>query len=564
VTTNDRPWLKSYDAWVEADIDFPEVSCTQMTEKIFERYPDRAALHFLGTTIDFRRFKDLSLRFADYITQSGCQPGDVVAINLPNIPQYLIAQAGCLLAGVAATGLSPLLTPKEMAYQINDSGAKALVTLDAIFEKRLLKIKDQLPDLDLVVATGVLDFAPPIKRFLGKLLKKVPSGKICPIEGKSIITFNRIIKEYLPQKPDLKVSPDDTALIQYTGGTTGVPKGAVLTHRGLVANLIQATQWVELKEGSEVYCSAFPFFHLAGLAFGLSGLGIGSTQILIPTPRDTRHICKEMTRYRPSVLCNVPSLYQMLLNEPLFKDLDFSGLNLCISGAAPFPTDSLKALDEVVGAGKVVEVYGMTETSPLITMNPYKGKKKIGSIGVPLQNTYVKLADLQGGKTEVAPGEPGELIVRGPQVMKEYFNRPQETAKTIKEFQGAAWLYTGDVAVMDEDGFFTLVDRAKDMLIVSGYKVFSKEVEETLQQHPLVEICAIVGIPDPKKPGSELVKAVIQLTAEKAGQDLAQSKQKILEYCRENMAPYKVPKIIEFMDELPLTAVGKVDKKLLR
>jgi long-chain acyl-CoA synthetase len=564
VTNNDRPWLKSYDAWVEPDIDLPEVSCTDLVDEIFERYPDRAALHFLGTSIDFKRFKDLSLRFTDYLVQNGCQPGDVVAINLPNIPQYLIAQAGCLLAGVAATGLSPLLTPKEMAYQINDSGAKALVTLDAIFEKRLLKIKDKLPKLDLVVATGVLDFAPPIKRFLGNLLKKVPRGKVCPIEGKSVITFNRVLKECLPQKPELQVGPDDTALIQYTGGTTGVPKGAVLTHRGLIANMFQATQWVQMKEGSEVYCSAFPFFHLAGLAFGLSGLGKGSTQILIPNPRDTRHICKEMARYRPSVLCNVPSLYQMLLNEPLFAGLDFTSLKMCISGAAPFPTDTLKALDKTVGAGKVVEVYGMTETSPLITMNPYKGRKKIGSIGLPIQNTYVKLADLQAGTTEVAPGEPGELIVRGPQVMKEYFNRPEETAKTIKEFGGVTWLFTGDVAVMDEDGFFTLVDRAKDMLIVSGYKVFSKEVEETLQQHPHVEICAIVGVPDPKKPGNDKVKAVIQLAAEKSGQNSPQGEQEIMEYCRENMAPYKVPKIIEFMEELPLTAVGKVDKKLLR
>jgi acyl-CoA synthetase (AMP-forming)/AMP-acid ligase II len=275
-------------------------------------------------------------------------------------------------------------------------------------------------------------------------------------------------------------------------------------------------------------------------------------------------VVKEMEKYRPTVTYNVPSLYMMLLEEPGFKKLDFSQLKVAISGASPFPAESIRELEAVIGAGKVLEGYGMTETSPAITTNPRLGAKKIGSIGLPVPNTRVRLMDLETGSQQVPIGEEGEIVVAGPQVMSGYLNKPEESKIALREHDGEIWLHTGDVARMDEDGFFFIVDRAKDMLSVSGFKVFSREVEEKLYEHPDIDLCAIIGVPDPKRPGSEIVKLIVQLIPTTKGRDVEEIKQDILEFSRENMSPYKVPKIIEFVDELPLTPVGKVDKKALR
>jgi acyl-CoA synthetase (AMP-forming)/AMP-acid ligase II len=421
----------------------------------------------------------------------------------------------------------------------------------------------------------VADFLPPVKRFLGKLLKKVPTGKVEPIAGKKVVWFKDVLRDHPAEKLNIDLSGDDICLLQYTGGTTGPSKGTILTHANLIANTFQYAQWFdedsnaksrieEVELGKEVVCSGFPFFHQAGLAIGMLNMGFATTQILVPDPRNTDNICRDLRKYRPTVLVNVPTLYQMLLENPMFKTIDFSGCKYCLSGAAPFGVDSILALEKVVGEGKVIEVYGMTETSPLITMNPLKGRKKIGSVGIPIQNTRVKIVDVETGTKEIPLGEPGEIIVNGPQVMKGYHNKPEATAKTKKEFQNETWMYTGDIAKMDEDGFIYIVDRAKDMLLVGGFNVYSKEVEETLYEIPDVEFCAIVGLPNPEREGSEIVKAVIQLATNSRQKDKPALEKAITAYCRENMAPYKVPKIIEFVDEIPLTSVGKVDKKSLR
>ncbi len=564
MTYDSKPWLKSYDEGVSPDIDIPDTTFAELLGKSFSDFADRPAMHFMGATIKFGKLDELSRRFATFLAEIGCGPGDVVGINLPNIPQYMIAHAGAIRAGCAVTGVSPLLTPKEMTYQINDCGARVLVTLDAIFEQRVTKIADKTPELTHVVAAGIADFMPPAKRVLGKLLKKVPTGKISPLPGKTILTFKQLLGKYPDRAPDAKITPEDNCLIQYTGGTTGMPKGTELTHRNMVSNLLQAEEWASFERGGEIYLSGFPYFHLAGLSVGMNSLALGNTQILIPDPRNTKHMCKEFVRYSPTQMANVPSLYQMLVAEPEFKLLDFSSLKSCLSGAAPFPVESLKALEELVGEGKLVEVYGMTEASPLLTSNPFKGPKKIGTVGIPIQGTVVKLVDLDTGTTEVPLGEEGEVIARGPQIMKGYYNKPDETDHALREFQGEKGLHTGDVAKMDEDGFFTVVDRAKDMLIVGGYKVFSREVEETLYGHPAVKFCAIVGLPNPDRPDSEIVKALIQLDPSHQDKDRGDVEKDIAAFCQENMAPYKKPKKIEFVDELPLTAVGKVDKKALR
>ena len=559
-----KPWLQSYDPWVEPEIKIPDETYVDLLERAICHDPDRAAFHFLGSTYYYRDLDRLSGSFAGYLADRGCVPGDVVGVNLPNTPQYLIALAGILRAGCVASGVSPLLTPKEMASQINDTSVKCLVTLDAIFENRVQKIRNDIPSLKICIVTNIIDFLPPHKRFLGKLLKKVPVGKVDLIAGKEIVSFMDVVRNYGASRPKVRIDPDDTCLIQYTGGTTGLPKGAVLTHRNLVSNIIQATQWFDLKLGGGVACSGFPFFHQAGLYLGLTTMAMSYTQCLIPDPRNTDHVCKEISKYRPFIMLHVPSLYQMLVDNPAFAKIDFSSCKVCISGAAPFSKEAITALEAIVGAGKVVEILGMTEASPVITMNPCKGTKKLGSVGLPLQSTRIKVVDVETGTVEVPVGEVGELIVHGPQVMKEYHNKPEETANSLRKYQQETWLYTGDVVRMDEDGYVFIADRSKDMLIVGGYKVFSREVEDVISQHGAVQFCAIIGMPDPKRPDSQVVKAVIELTAPAMEKDPETIKQELLDHCRENLTPYKVPKVIEFTDAMPLTAVGKVDKKALR
>ncbi|MFH1887875.1 MAG: AMP-binding protein [Pseudomonadota bacterium] len=560
----DRFWVKSYDPGVPMDIEIPDKTFVDHLEEGITNNPDRAALHYMGFTMTFGELDEATRRFGRFLKDQGLSAGDVVGINLPNVPQYLIALAGSHRAGLATTGISALLTSKELAHQLNDSGAKVLVIMDMLFEQNLAKIADQVPGLKVVLPTSVGDYLPPVKRFLGNLLKKIPRGATGPLPGKKVIPFKEVMANTPAVLPRVDIKPSDVCLIQYTGGTTGLPKGVELTHANLVANIAQGMTWTEFKMGSDVFCSGFPFFHQAGQVFGMVAMVTGNTQCLIPDPRNTGHIAGEIRTRGATVIANVPTLYRMLLDDPKFCALDFSKVRACISGAAPFSPEAIRALEDVVGKGKVLEVYGMTETSPLITVNPYLGRKKVGSVGLPLPNTLVRIVDVETGKTEMPVGQEGELVVNGPQVMVGYHNKPDETAHAVREHGGKLWLHTGDVARMDEDGFVFIVDRAKDMLNVGGYKVFSREVEDGLYQHPAVSYCAIVGLKNPKRPESDIVKAVIQLNAEYSGKDPEALKAEILEFCKKNMSPYKIPKVVEFTEAIPLTAVGKVDKKMLR
>ena len=562
--TQEPFWKKSYDPGI-ADLDPAkwETSYVEAVEPIFERFPNKTAFAFMGVKVTFKELGRYANRFAHMLLANGLKKGDVVGIDLPNIPEYLIAWLGTLRAGCVVSGISPLLSAEEMKYQLKDSNAKGLVTLDAIFAARLVEIIDDLPELKLVATTSVGSFLPAIKRVLGQLLKKIPKGKVTPLPGRLVVDMKRVVNEpqYSADNPEVNITPDDVAYIQYTGGTTGSPKGAMLTHRNAVSDLLIVQHWLGWEEGKGLALSGFPFFHIAGLFFNENCIYLGWTQILIPNPRDTGHICKELAKYRPTALVNVPSLFQMLLDDPKFKKLNYSKLDNCISAAAPFPEDSQKELESIVGQGKLLEVYGMTETSPLTTMNPSKGKKKLGSIGLPLINTDLRLVDPDTGKV-AAVGEPGEICVRGPQVMIGYYNNPEETKLVFDE---DGYFHTGDVAVQDEDGYLRIVDRTKDMLIVGGFKVFSKKVEEIMTEHPAIEMIALIGVPNPERPGSELVKALVTIRPDyKAGGDKEAIKADILKMAKDKLAPYEVPKQIEIREELPLTAVGKVDKKVLR
>ncbi len=561
---SERFWTKSYDPGI-TDLDPAnwETSYVEAVKPTFKNYPDKAALAFMGVEVTYKELDTYANRFANMLIANGLQKGDVVGINLPNIPEYVIAWLGILRAGCVVSGVSPMLSAEEMEYQLKDSNARGLVTLDAIFEGRLLGIVSNLPDLKLVVTASVGGFLPAIKRVLGQLLKKIPKGKVTPLPGRVVVDMKSAIKDpqYSAEHPDIEITPDDIAYIQYTGGTTGSPKGAILTHRNAVSDLLIVQNWLGWEMGKGVALSGFPFFHLAGLFFDANCIYLGWTQVLIPDPRDTDHICKELAKYRPTALVNVPSLFQMLIGDPRFKEIDHSNLDRCISAAAPFPEESQKKLEQIVGKGKLLEVYGMTETSPLTTMNPSKGEKKLGSIGLPLINTDIRLKDPGTGKV-VAVGEPGEICVKGPQVMVGYHDKPEETNAV---FDQDGYLHTGDVAIQDEEGYLRIVDRTKDMIIVGGFKVFSKRVEEVLNEHPAIEMIALIGMPNPERPGSELVKAFVTVRPDYAfdGDEEALI-QGILTMAKEKLSPYEVPKYIEIREELPLTAVGKVDKKVLR
>ncbi|MFO8017412.1 MAG: AMP-binding protein [Promethearchaeia archaeon] len=531
----------------------------------FETYPNRNALSFLGVEITFRELDKYSNQFANMLLDKGFQKGDIVAIAMPNIPEYIIAIVGGLKAGCTVSGVSPLFSDVQMEYQLNDLGSSGrkicLVTLDAIFEERVTKIHHLIKQIKLVVAGNLGDFLPAYKRFLGKLLNKIPKGKVTPLPEKEVLDFhNDILNTYPHTAVNVEVDNEDIAFIQYTGGTTGTPKGAKLTHKNILSDLLIVQEWLGWEEGKGTALSGFPFFHIAGLFFCENCLYLGWQQCLIPDPRDASHICDEIEKYKPTALVNVPSLFQILLKEPEFKELDHSNLEFCISAASPFPVESQEKLEAIIGEGKLLEVYGMTETSPLTTMNPAHGEKKLGSIGLPLLNTELKLVAPDTGE-EVPIGEPGEICVKGPQVMKGYLNKPEETEKAI---DSEGYMHTGDVAIMDEEGYLRIVDRTKDMINVSGYKVFSTKVEDTLSKHPAIDMIALVGVDNPERPGSEIVKAYIKLTAEYEETPAEEVKADIIEYAKEHCAPYEVPKIIDISKEMPMTGVGKIDKKILR
>jgi len=564
---NSRFWKQSWDDRLDdLDPEEFEISLPEAFFDTFENYSDKLAMSFQGLEITYGDLDQKSNKFAQMLIDNGFNKGDIIGINVPNIPEYLIATMGILKAGCIVSGVSPLLSDVQMHYQLNDLGAGekkvALVTLDAIFAGRLINIASKLPDLKLVITTSVVGSFPKEQQAKIKAVKDIPSGEVTPLDGITVLEFwDDVIAKYSDEPLDLDISPDDVAFIQYTGGTTGPPKGAMLTHRNLVSNLKVISAWLGWEKGTGVGVSGFPYFHAAGLCVCLSNIMNAYLQVLIPDPRDTATICNEIKKYKPTFLVNVPSLYQLLLNVKKFKRLDFSNLTLCMSGAAPFPVESQQQLESIVGEGKILEVYGMTETSPITTMNPFEKPKKLGSIGIPVLNTEIKLIDPDSGE-EIPLGEPGEICVRGPQVMKGYYNKPEETAKAIDK---DGYMHTGDVGVMSEDGFLRIVDRTKDMIIVGGFKVFSAKLEDSLSNHPAVGMVATIGVPNFDRPGSEIVKAIIQINPDfEYDGDEESLKEDITSFAKENCSPYEVPKIIEFAEELPLTTVGKVDKKVLR
>jgi len=543
----EKPWLKSYDKGVSPSLTYPNISYGQLIRKAFDAVPERAALIYMGREITFREFDALTSQFAAYLTKGGLKPGDIVAVHSLNIPAAFIAIAGIQKAGFVYSGINALLKPEEIEYQLNDSGAKALLTMD-IFMGAVGQIIGRTGVKTVLVASPK-DYVPGVPPAPANL------GSFPGIEVKS---FLEAIEGMPISLTSTALDPDSPCLMMYTGGTTGPPKGAILTHNNMVHHIVQMTHWFGMGIGEYVFASAFPVFHQAGNFLAMWAMTMGATNVLIPNPRDLQHIISVMKNYRPSAVINVPTVFLELMKQPAFRELDFSGVRWFMSGAAPFPADNIKEFEAIVGAGKLVEVCGMTETSPVYTSLPYRGVKKIGSIGLPLSDTEIKLVDPATGNI-VPPGEAGELVVRGPQVFtKGYHNKPDETANALRD----GWMYTGDICIMDTDGYFFIVDRLKDMVSVSGYKVFTRQIDDILIEHPDVDVAATVGIPDPKRPGSEIVASAIIL---KPGREKDEAmREKIIAYMKDKVAPYKVPKVIQFTDQLPMSSVGKILKRELR
>ena len=562
-----RFWRQNWDPWVkDLNSEEFEMSYIELIKPTFEEFSDRMALEYYGVEITFEELDKYSNQFANMLNKNGFKKGDIVGINLPNVPQYPIAALGTLKAGCIISGVSPLLSAVQTQYQLSDLGTSgkkiALLTLDSSYVEKIVKIAEDIDQLKMVITTNVASFLPEINEDLLKTYGEVPQVEISSIKGKIVFDFHKdILEKHLSEHKHVHCTPDDIGWIQYTGGTTGLPKGAMLNHRGRVSNVISFVRWLNWEKGKDIGCSAFPFYHIAGLNTCEIDMYAACSQLLILNPRDTDYIIKLFEKYKPTFISNVPSLYQLLMKNPKFKELDHSNIDSCLCAASPFPKESQAELESIIGKNKLLEVYGMTELSPVATMNPYQGTKKLGTIGLPMQNIELKIVNTETG-LEVPLGEAGEIWVAGPLVMPGYFNKPEETEKAIDK---DGYMHTGDIGIMDEDGYIRIVDRKKDMIIVGGYKVFSAKIENVLSKHPAVGMIALIGTPNPDRPGSEIVKAYIQIHPNyEYNGDNEVVREDLIKFAKKNCAPYEVPKIIEIVDELPLTPVGKIDKKALR
>jgi len=541
-----KPWLKHYDDHVPEHLEYENKPYAVKFREVVEKVGDNIALIYMDNIITFKEVDRLSNQLAAYLIEIGLKPDDVVGLHALNIPANYVAMVAVQKAGCVSTGLSPLLTPHEMEHQLNDSGAKLVLTMDLLFGA-IAAVADKC-DFSTVIVAGTTDFMP----------GEFPPVQVQEIPGKTVVSFFDAI-EGMPEDPVLVPrTMDDTIFIMYTGGTTGPAKGAVLTQANFMANCQQTLTWADEPGcNGEVGISAFPMFHMAGLAMAAGLLQGGMGQICVPNPRDLDFIINAIEKHNPTSIINVPTIFFELLKKPEFRALDFSNIGYCISGAAPMPPDSIVEMESVVGENKFIELYGMTETSPVSVCNPRYGMKKVGSVGLPYPDTELKLTDPETDEP-VPLGDTGEICVRGPEVMKGYFNKPEETANAVRD----GWMHTGDLGRMDEDGYLYVVDRLKDMVIVSGFKVFTRELDDELDKHPDVEMSATFGFPDPNRPGSERVMAAVVLKPgiEKSDEE----KEKILAYLRDTVAPYKVPKVLNFYDTLPTSAVGKVLKRELK
>jgi long-chain acyl-CoA synthetase len=552
----DRPWIRHYQPGVPATVDYPDTTLPDLLDQAAEKFPDKIALRFFvnpklpPATMTYRALQEGTRRFATALFQMGVRKGDRVAVMLPNCPQFVVAFYGILRIGAIAVNTNPLYVSREMKEQFADSGCETVILLSQFFPK-LREIHAATKVKRVIVVDIASSFGFPFRQIIH--LKQRQTGDYVKVKPQSdIFFFERLLLHYPPMPPGADLRPSDVALFQYSGGTTGTPKACMLTHRNLVANTLQVAAWfVGAREGNEVFMGAIPFFHVYGMtACMLYAVHAGSEIVLLPRPRPVDDVMTLLQKSRTTIFPGVPTLYAAINNHPDVKEFDLSSVKYCISGSAPLPIEVAETFERLTG-GHLVEGYGMSEMSPVSHCNPLEGGRRKGSIGIPVSDTDARVVDLET-REPLPVGQEGELCVRGPQVMSGYWNRPVETEHMIRD----GWLHTGDLAKMDEDGYFYIVGRAKEMIICGGLKVLPGEVENVLYMHPAVAEAVVAGVPDEYR--GETVKAYVVL---KEGPTVTE--REIIDFCRIHLAAFKAPTAVEFRAELPKSLVGKVLRRIL-
>ncbi|UOE96527.1 long-chain-fatty-acid--CoA ligase [Alkalihalobacillus sp. LMS39] len=547
----EKPWLNHYPEEIPETIAYEDRTLFSYLKEAAEETPDKKLLHFLGKELTFHEVYTQSKQFANQLSSIGVKKGDKVAIMLANTPQSVICYYGALMIGAVVVQTNPLYVEREIEHQLNDSGAKVIVCLDLVYS-RVAKVRENTP-LEYVIVTGIKDYLPFPKNLIYPFIQKKKMGiKIDVQYDNQTLNLMDFLKQGSVKEPLVEMTPsEDLALLQYTGGTTGPAKGVMLTHENLVVNTTQCLHWMyKSKKGEEVFLAVLPFFHVYGMTVIMNSAIMFRSKMIILPKFDPKDVLKAIQKHKVTVFPGAPTMYVSLINEPTIKEYDLSSIETCLSGAAPLPLEVQQKFEKLTG-GKLVEGYGLTETSPVAVSTPIWGKRKEGSIGVPWPDTDVAILSAETGEF-AQPKEVGEVMVRGPQVMKGYWNRPEATAATFKD----DWFLTGDMGYMDEDGYFYIVDRKKDMIIAGGFNIYPREIEEVLYEHESIQEAVIIGVPDPYR--GETVKAFVVL---KDGHSVTEAE--LDQYCRKNLAAYKTPKLYEFRDELPKTLVGKILRRVL-
>ena len=546
-----KPWQKFYDAGVPASVDYEPITVPQAFFRAAEEFADQTAVTFQGFTLTYSALADMVRRCATVLDGFGVKKGDRVAIHLPNLIPCVAAYYAVLSLGGVVVMNNPLYSDRELSHQFNDSGAKVLITLD-LLANRMIGLKP-LTSIRQIIYTSIGDYLPFPKSMLFPLVgkKKGLAADVKP--APDVYKWKDVISRTAPNPPEVEVSLSDSAMFQYTGGTTGVSKGVILTHDNLSKNVQQIKAWFPgFEKGREIMLGALPFFHVFGMNTAMNlALCAGWNLILVPKPQPTE-LLEAIRKFKPTFAPLVPTMYIGILNHPDLAKTDMTCIKGCFSGSAPLPVEVIKEFEKVTGA-VIVEGYGLTESSPVVTINPFSGTRKVGSIGIPMPDTQVRIVELALGEDDVPIGDRGELLVKGPQVMKGYWKKPDETASAIQ----GGWLFTGDIATMDEDGYLYIVDRKKDMIISGGYNVYPRDIDEVFHAHPKVKEVCTIGIPHTTR--GEAVKVFIVL---RDGEE--STSEEMMEFCKEKLAKYKWPVEIEFRTELPKTQVGKILRKDLR
>ncbi len=545
-----KPWLQKYEMGIPENVEYETTCLPGYLERSAVNFPDKMALSFQGYQVTFSQLNKMVNQFASCLTIFEIQKGDAVAIVLPNVIPCVVAYYAIMRIGAIAVMNNPLYSDRELSHQFNDSGAKALITLD-LLANRMIDLRPKTV-VKQIVYTSIGDYLPFPKNLLFPLVGKKKGLAADVKSAENVYKWKSVLKHSNTEPFEIELNFDDVAMYQYTGGTTGVSKGVMLTHGNLSKQVQQVAEWFPTFGSDEIMLGALPFFHVFGLTTSMNlAIYLGWGNILVPKPQPPE-LLEAISKFKPTFAPLVPTMYIGMMEDPDIEKTDISSIKGCFSGSAPLPVEVINEFEKKTGA-VIVEGYGLTETTPVTHINPFKGKRKVGSIGLPISDTTCRIVDLEDGITDVLVGEAGELLIKGPQVMKGYWNRPEDTAETITD----GWIHTGDIAKMDDEGYFYIVDRKKDMIISSGYNVYPRDIEEVFYEHPKVMDATAIGIPHSKR--GEAIKMFVVL---KEGETA--TVEELRAFYEDKLAKYKWPTEIEFRDALPRTTVGKILKTELR